>query len=399
LFWSGDGTDSYFTQFADTADRLLDIYESSQSEQIMSLLQMYMIPEGTSLYIDMDYTAQYAELLNNAENALGETDSLDTLRLCMLNSADNIAVFDDIFDKMSEEHPERIKSFMVSGELLDLRAKLQTGGDERMELDSRVSFSRDGIKCTLGNSKWNYHFINFRENPYTEGVITMELDPDVFLKYLRGGLESGQGASDESGESSSDILDPDESGESSSDIQNSDKTAGSVYGTAETSASNTEDFATTAESSEDAAGASESLESDSAADSSTQDEDVSVHMYWEPSVTAGTYYPHTMYTFTFKRENGEESYDMVKTITYEDGREDTVTTSDWGGKDEEVTRDSSKYSSDGSAFGDSKDNGIEDSGNGFFGDSYGSDETVYGADDNAGNGGEQEAVTGTTVGH
>ena len=318
LFWEDDDENSSFAKYKEAVSSMLDIYEVSPSEELEMLISRYIIPEGNVVWIGLDNCSDYALLIQDASNLLGESSSLDSFIGCLENAVVAQGVFDKIWPEIEDGDIEPFRDFMISDEILSYKDALINGEDPYLEIEMENAFCQEGIILTLLDNSWTYHFLDYSENNNTNGVITLQLT----YEEVQASKTAVEEAVENEDLEAADEVTEDESQEAST-------------------ASISEDTAVA----EESESTQESLEeSDVYSEESLEEEEIivgSISMNYEPSVTGGKYFPHVTYYMTCDYEGEIVTYTYQKVITIEDGTKTRTTVENWGDEELETIADES----------------------------------------------------------
>lgn len=332
LFWESEEENSIFSQYLEAVSTMLDIYEVSPSDELEMLIARYIMPEGNVVWIGLNNCSDYALLVQDASDLLGESSSLSSYEGCLEEAANVSGVFTKLWTKVSEDDVDAFRDFMISDKLLAFKDALVAGEYPYLELEMENTFCQEGVILTLEDNSWTYHFPDFSENLSTKGVITLQLTYDEVqaaeqaieeakengtLENTEETVESQEDATVDSSEDSSDESSENSSEESSQDEANLDDASKDTE---------TDDAADT---------------SDSAAEASTEEEIRSgkVIMNYEPAVHGTSYFPHTTYYFVCEYEGDVVTYKYQQVITLEDGTKTRTTIDNWGDEELETVVD------------------------------------------------------------
>ena len=330
LLWDTDDENSVFNAYLESVSTMLDVYEVSPSDELEMLIARYIIPEGNVVWIGLDNCSDYALLVEDAKNLLGDSSSLESFIGCLEDAIKVSAVFDGIWSSVDGDDVEAFRDFMISEDVISLKQSLIDGEDSYLEIEMENAFCQEGIVLTLDDNTWTYHFPDFSENQDTEGVITLLLTYEE-VQSAKQAIEANAVAIDE-----------EETEEATTDIENE-----MAFEDADS-----EDAGTAATDIEDSDAEDTDIENADAEDTDTQEEIKvgSISMNYEPTVEGGNYFPHTTYYFTCDYEGDLVNYTYQQVITNEDGTKTRTTISNWGDEeletivDEEVSEEETSAS-------------------------------------------------------
>ncbi len=328
LFWESEEENTIFSQYLEAVSTMLDIYEVSPSDELEMLIARYIMPEGNVVWIGLNNCSDYALLVQDASDLLGESSSLSSYEGCLEEAANVSGVFTKLWTKVSEDDVDAFRDFMISDKLLAFKDALVAGEYPYLELEMENTFCQEGVILTLEDNSWTYHFPDFSENLSTKGVITLQLTYDEVQAAEQAIEEAKENGTlentEETVESQEDatVDSSDESSENSSEESSQDE-------------ANLDDASKDTET-DDAADTS-----DSAAEASTEEEIKSgkVIMNYEPAVHGTSYFPHTTYYFVCEYEGDVVTYKYQQVITLEDGTKTRTTIDNWGDEELETVVD------------------------------------------------------------
>ncbi len=183
VFWSFNGTKSSFDKYADAVDAMLNLYDASPSEEFKAVIQKYMIPEGTTLWVDLDNCKDYASILEQAQKSLGENSTLSSLEGCLNDAADKNKFFSSLYKKLSEKDVSALIPFVLKGDVIKLKSELEQGEDNYLVLSHDQKFSGNGIVVKLNTDNvWTYQFVDEKNLSGHLGVMSVELSSSSVLR-------------------------------------------------------------------------------------------------------------------------------------------------------------------------------------------------------------------------
>lgn len=168
----GAGTSS-FTQYADILGRMMKVYENSGSEELKNVILKYAVPYSDSFTINLNDAASYKELLSQITNTVGSTDEIESVKNCFSNAEEVQGVFADIFVQLDVGNVDELRDFVVSDNYLKLRDVFLNNQATPQENTTYIAISREAMVLNRNEDGFSYRFLNFDENPDTQGVITL----------------------------------------------------------------------------------------------------------------------------------------------------------------------------------------------------------------------------------
>lgn len=169
---NGSATFSY-AEYADFLTQLVDIYNASPSDELRSVVLKYAVPGLDSFTMNYEDAIAYKDVLARVESAAGTNDEIDSFKRCITDAQSVQAVFSDIFTQLDVGNVDELRSFIVSGEYIALRDVFLNNLETPQEDTTYIPVSREAIILNNNEGKWTYRFLDFDENPSTQGVITI----------------------------------------------------------------------------------------------------------------------------------------------------------------------------------------------------------------------------------
>ena len=168
----GSATFSY-AEYESFVKELLAVYAATPSQELKDVIVKYATPGDISFTISLSDAAAYNQLLGNIESSVGGSDNITSMRNCLTNAADVLLIFDDIFKQLDVGNVDELRTFVVSDQYLALRDIFLNNQETPQENTTYVPISREAIILNNNEGQWSYRFLNFDENPTTDGVITL----------------------------------------------------------------------------------------------------------------------------------------------------------------------------------------------------------------------------------
>ncbi len=168
----GSATFSY-GEYEAFLKELVSIYSASPSDELMEVILKYATPGEISFTMSLADATSYNELLATIESSVSGSDNITSMRNCLTNASDVLLVFDDIFKQLDVGNVDELRAFVVSDEYLRLRDIFLHNEQTPQENTTYVPISREAIILNNNDGQWSYRFLDFEENPSTDGVITL----------------------------------------------------------------------------------------------------------------------------------------------------------------------------------------------------------------------------------
>ena len=162
-----------YAEYESFVKELLSVYCVSPSEELKEVILKYATPGEISFTISLSDAASYNELLATIESTVSGSDSITSMRECLTNASDVLNIFSGIFEQLDVGNVDELRGFVVSDEYINLRNIFLNDEPTPQENTTYVPISREAIILNNTEGKWSYRFLDFEENPSTEGVITL----------------------------------------------------------------------------------------------------------------------------------------------------------------------------------------------------------------------------------
>ncbi|MBR1642616.1 MAG: tetratricopeptide repeat protein [Butyrivibrio sp.] len=162
-----------YAEYESFVKELLSVYSVSPSEELKEVILKYATPGEISFTISLSDAASYNELLATIESTVSGSDSITSMRECLTNASDVLNIFSGIFEQLDVGNVDELRGFVVSDEYINLRNIFLNDEPTPQENTTYVPISREAIILNNTEGKWSYRFLDFEENPSTEGVITL----------------------------------------------------------------------------------------------------------------------------------------------------------------------------------------------------------------------------------
>ncbi len=168
----GDAVFSY-GEYESFVKELLAIYEAAPSDDLKEVIIKYATPGDISFTLNYENVAAYEELIGSIEANVGGSDNITSMKACLSNAQEVQATFADIFAQLDVGNVDELRDFVVSDQFLNLRNIFLNNEPTPQENTTYVAISREAIILNNTDGQWSYRFLNFEENPTTQGVITV----------------------------------------------------------------------------------------------------------------------------------------------------------------------------------------------------------------------------------
>ena len=162
-----------YAEYESFVKELLSVYSVSPSEELKEVILKYATPGEISFTISLSDAASYNELLATIESTVSGSDCITSMRECLTNASDVLNIFSGIFEQLDVGNVDELRGFVVSDEYINLRNIFLNDEPTPQENTTYVPISREAIILNNTEGKWSYRFLNYEENPSTEGVITL----------------------------------------------------------------------------------------------------------------------------------------------------------------------------------------------------------------------------------
>ncbi len=171
---SENGSKTYsYEQYEKLINDLMSIYAASPTMALKDCILLYAVPNLSSFTMDLDDAASYLTLLENIESTIGTSDTIASMKECLTDQQNVSGIFADIFAQLDVGNVDELRDFVVSSNYIALRDTFLKGQYTPQENTTYIPISREAIILNSKDGKWSYRFLNFEENPGTDGVITL----------------------------------------------------------------------------------------------------------------------------------------------------------------------------------------------------------------------------------
>jgi len=169
-FWDADDS---FATYDEIMVSLMDTYEANPSEDIAALITEYIVPSKDSVYIKYEDVEEYALLLARVSSLGLSNDETTSLYNCFTDAENVLGIFSDIFSKVDAGDIDALRDFIVTDEFVSLRDVFLNNEETCQQNTTYIPVSREGIILERESGVWTYRFMDYEENPSTEGVLTL----------------------------------------------------------------------------------------------------------------------------------------------------------------------------------------------------------------------------------
>ncbi len=173
LFRSGDDSKPTYSGYSEMIKSMLTLYQASPSDDLKEIILDYLTPNISSFTLNIADVESYKELIASATEAVGTTDEIENFNKCLSNSQEVLSIFSDIFGQLDVGNVDELRGFVVSDQYLALRNVFLNKQETVLENTTYVPISREAIILNNNDGNWSYRFLDFDENPETNGVITL----------------------------------------------------------------------------------------------------------------------------------------------------------------------------------------------------------------------------------
>ncbi len=168
----GDATFDY-AEYESFVKDLLSVYNASPSDELKDVILKYATPGEISFTLPVSDIASYNELLATIEDTVSGSENITSMRSCLTNAQDVLSIFRDIFTQLDVGNVDELRAFVVSDAYISLRNIFLKNEPTPQENTTYVPISREAVILNNTDGQWSYRFLNFEENPSTDGVITL----------------------------------------------------------------------------------------------------------------------------------------------------------------------------------------------------------------------------------
>ncbi len=173
LFRSGDENMPTYAEYENLVRNMLSVYEAAPSDELKEVVLEYTVPDIDSFTLDYEDVDSYVKLIDSVNAAVGTNEEIDSFRSCLTNSQEVLSIFSDIFTQLDVGNVDELRSFIVSDAYVTLRDLFLNDGETPQENTTYIPISREAMILNRNDGVWSYRFLNFEENPTTNGVITL----------------------------------------------------------------------------------------------------------------------------------------------------------------------------------------------------------------------------------
>lgn len=173
--YSSEGGSKTFSyeQYESLVKDLMSVYAASPTMALKECILLYAVPKLSSFTMNLDDAASYLALLENIEATVGTGDEIASMKECLADQQKVSGIFSGIFEQLDVGNVDELRDFVVSSDYIALRDTFLKGQYTPQENTTYVPISREAIILNGKDGKWSYRFLDFSENPGTDGVITL----------------------------------------------------------------------------------------------------------------------------------------------------------------------------------------------------------------------------------
>ncbi len=162
-----------YDQYESFVKELMAVYQASPSDELKEVILKYATPGDISFTLNYENVSSYQALLESLESSVGEADNISSMKACLVNAQEVQDIFAEIFTQLDVGNVDELRNFVVSDKYLALRDIFLNNEETPQENTTYVPISREAIILNNNEGQWSYRFLNFEENPTTQGVITL----------------------------------------------------------------------------------------------------------------------------------------------------------------------------------------------------------------------------------
>ena len=177
---NGSNTFNY-AEYTTFVEDLIDIYKAAPSEELKNVVIRYAVPGLDSFTMNYEDAVAYSAVLGRVVNEVGTSAELDSFAGCIANAQEVQGVFTDIFSQLDVGNVDELRNFIVSSEYIALRDVFLNQEETPLENTTYIPVSREAVIFNSSEEGWTYRFLDFDENPATQGVIT------IWANYFQDG--------------------------------------------------------------------------------------------------------------------------------------------------------------------------------------------------------------------
>ncbi len=183
-----------FEAYRHLMEELLALQAQNENEQLTGLLARYAVIDREKVDMSLAHLDAYRELLLKVEAATGD-DRVQNLLACLDECAGVRDYFAPVFAQFEQENFEIARELLVSEEYLAVRDGFLNGTTACWWDEGFVPVTKEAVTLLAGEAEegketgtFGFRFIQYLEEPLTEGIIRVWGLPSVDLGHQRSGI-------------------------------------------------------------------------------------------------------------------------------------------------------------------------------------------------------------------
>ena len=169
---NGSATFTY-AEYANFLNELTDVYNAAPSEELREVVLKYAVPGLSSFTMNYEDALAYKDVIAKVESTVGTNEEIDSFKRCITDAEKVQGVFADIFTQLDVGNVDELRNFIVSAEYIALRDVFLNKMETPQENTTYIPVSREAVIFNNNEGSWSYRFLDFDENPTTQGVLTI----------------------------------------------------------------------------------------------------------------------------------------------------------------------------------------------------------------------------------
>ncbi len=161
-----------YEQYQDLMLRMMKVYEASPSEELKAEIIKFAVPDTAKMLLEVKHLQDYCDLLVKAAQ-VESSEKLEQLIACMEKAVQVQDYFSQAFAVFESGDFSPVREFMNSSEYIAIRDEFIAGTMEYWKGETYIPVSREMMKIINEDGSFQFSFLDFEENPDTDGVISV----------------------------------------------------------------------------------------------------------------------------------------------------------------------------------------------------------------------------------
>lgn len=161
-----------YEQYQDLMLRMMKVYEASPSEELKAEIIKFAVPDTAEMLLEVKHLQDYCDLLVKAAQ-VESSEKLEQLIACMEKAVQVQDYFSQAFAVFESGDFAPVREFMNSSEYIAIRDEFIAGTMEYWKGETYIPVSREMMKIINEDGSFQFSFLDFEENPDTDGVISV----------------------------------------------------------------------------------------------------------------------------------------------------------------------------------------------------------------------------------